>query len=180
MKAVIFVGMPGSGKSMGAKCATAIGIPVIVMGDIVREEATRRKLSQTPKTLGEIMLDLRSKFGPAVIADRCKERISKMKESNIVIDGARSEAEIESFRQMIESVTVVAIHSSPKVRFQRLIERQRPDDAFTWETFLERDSRELDVGLGRVIAQADVVLVNEGEPKQLRRQVIRLLKEQFP
>lgn len=165
---------------MGAECATANDIPVIVMGDIVREEATRRKLSHTPKTLGEIMLNLRRKFGPAVIANRCKEKIIKLKVTYIVIDGARSEAEIECFRQIFEYVIVVTVHSSPKVRFQRLVERRRPDDAFTWETFRERDSRELDVGLGRVIAQADVVLVNEGEPKDLKNQVVQLLKEQFP
>ncbi len=163
---------------MGVECAASIGIPVVVMGDIVREEATRRKLSHTPKTLGKIMLDLRKKFGPAVIAIRCKEKIQKLEENCIVIDGARSEAEIEYFRQIFECVIVVAVHSSPKVRFQRLVERGRPDDAFTWENFRERDSRELDVGLGRVIAQADMILVNDGEPEDLKQRVLELLKEQ--
>jgi dephospho-CoA kinase len=178
-KAVVFVGMPGSGKSVGADCATALDIPVLVMGDVVREEATRRGLPHTPETLGRIMLELREKFGPSIIAERCITKFRPLKGAFVVIDGARSEAEIVSFRKAVESVVIVAVHASPKVRFERLVKRGRPDDAVTWETFQERDSRELDVGLGRVIAQADVMLINEGGAKDLEQKVTRLLKDEL-
>jgi len=164
---------------MGAEGAASLGIPVLVMGDVVREEATRRRLPHNPATLGKIMLELRRDFGPAVIADRCIEKLSQLSSPYVVIDGARSEEEIRRFREAIGSVTVVAVHASPRTRFQRLLRRGRKDDAATWEAFLERDRRELDVGLGRVIAQADIMLVNEGEPMELKRRVLSLLKEQF-
>jgi len=164
---------------MGVEGAASLGIPVIVMGDVVREEATRRKLPHNPATLGRIMLELRREFGPAVIADRCIEKISRLSSPYVVIDGARSEEEINRFREAIGSVTVVAVHASPRTRFHRLLQRGRRDDASTWEAFLERDRRELNVGLGRVIAQADIMLVNEGDATELKRQVLRLLKEQF-
>jgi dephospho-CoA kinase len=178
-KAVVFVGMPGSGKSVGADCAARLNIPVIVMGDVVREEATRRLLPHTPETLGRVMLELREKFGPGVVAERCIAKLKELKGSTVVIDGARSEAEIASFRKALDSVAIVAVHAAPKVRFERLVKRGRPDDAMAWEVFRERDSRELDVGLGRVIAQADVMLVNEGSPRDLEQKVTRLLKEEL-
>jgi dephospho-CoA kinase len=59
------------------------------------------------------------------------------------------------------------------------MKRGRPDDAVTWKTFQERDSRELDVGLGRVIAQADVMLINEVGAKDLEQKVTRLLKDEL-
>ena len=69
--------------------------------------------------------------------------------------------ELQEFQSKHEVVTV-AIHASPKTRFQRLLSRKRSDDPKTWEAFFERDSRELNVGLGHVIALADLVLINEG------------------
>jgi dephospho-CoA kinase len=70
-------------------------------------------------------------------------------------------------------VITVAIHASPKTRFQRLLSRKRSDDPNTWEVFFERDSRELDVGLGDVIALADLVLINEGTIADLQAQFKR-------
>lgn len=178
-KTVIFCGMPGSGKSIGIIIAKTLNIPVLVMGDIVREEASRRKLSHTPQTFGQVMLDLRQEFGPAVIAERCIKKLKQLKSLYVVIDGARSEPEITAFKQVIDTVVVVAVHASPKTRFQRLIQRARADDALTWEEFLKRDTRELDIGLGRVIAEADVMLINEGEIKELKQKIIQLLTTEF-
>ena len=42
---VVVVGMPGSGKGVFSDVARGSGIPVYVMGDIVREETIRRGLN---------------------------------------------------------------------------------------------------------------------------------------
>lgn len=149
------------------------------MGDVVREEATRRGLPQTPETLGRIMLELREEFGPDIVAERCVAKLRQLKNHSVVIDGARSEAEIASFRKALDLVVIVAIHAAPRVRFERLVKRGRPDDPTTWEAFQERDSRELDVGLCRLIAQADVMLINESSAKALQQKVTRLLKREL-
>lgn len=178
-KAVIFCGMPGSGKSIGATVATDLGIPVFVMGDVVREEVTRRQLTHTPQTLGQIMIDLREEFGPEVIAQRVIEKFPSISESDVVIDGARSEAEVKSFRQATGQVIVIAVHAAPNVRFERLSQRGREDDALTHEAFLKRDVRELDVGIGRIIAQADIMIINEGEFEDLKSKVSQVLMQIF-
>ncbi len=167
--------MPGSGKSMGTRVARDLKIPIVVMGDIVRAEATKRGLSHSPQNLGKIMLELRKEYGPSVVADRVIEKIKTIESLLIVIDGARSEVEIKQFKAALDDIIVVAIHSSPQTRFQRLIKRRRTDDALTWEVFLKRDSRELDVGIGDVIAKADIMLTNEGDPNKLRREISKIL-----
>lgn len=175
----IFCGMPGSGKSIGAKVAKALEIPVFVMGDVVREEATRQNLPHTPQTLGKVMLQLREEHGPAVVAQRCIEKILRNTSTCIVIDGARSEAELAVFKNALTPVTLVAVHASPQIRFERLRQRRRADDALTLEQFQARDMRELDVGLGRIIAQADIMIVNEGDLDALQTQVQQTLRALF-
>lgn len=175
----IFCGMPGSGKSVGVEVAQDLGLPVFVMGDVVREEVTRRNLPHTPQTLGRVMLQLRKEYGPDVVAQRCVEKILRDTSPCVVIDGARSEAELAVFKKMLTSVTLVAIHASPKVCFERLRQRGRKDDALTLTEFHERNQRELDVGLGRIIAQADIMIVNEGDLDALQAQVRKTLKALF-
>lgn len=176
-KALIFCGMPGSGKSIGATVAKDLGIPVFVMGDVVREEVTRRQLPHTPQSLGQVMVELREEFGSDVIAKRTIQQLSNISESSVVIDGARSESEVKAFQEAMIQVIVVAVHASPSVRFERLRQRGRKDDALTKEIFLDRDCRELDIGLGRLIAQADIMIVNEGKYEKLQSQIRQVLTQ---
>jgi len=175
----IFCGMPGSGKSIGVEVAKELEISVFVMGDVVREEVTRRNLPHTPQTLAKMMLLLREEHGPAVVAQRCVEKILRDSSANVVVDGARSEAELAVFKKTLSPVTLVAIHASPRIRFERLQQRGRADDALTLEKFQERDQRELDVGLGRIIAQADIMIINEGDLGTLHTQVKQTLSTLF-
>jgi dephospho-CoA kinase len=178
-KALIFCGMPGSGKSIGATVAKDLGVPVFVMGDIVREEVTRRQLPHTPQTLGRIMVELREEFGLDVIAKRVIDKLVNISEHSVVIDGARSEAEVKAFQDAEIDVVIIAVHTAPQIRFERLRQRGREDDTLTEEIFQERDSRELDIGLGRLIAQADVMIVNEGEYEELQSEVRHVLTQAF-
>jgi dephospho-CoA kinase len=133
---------------------------------VIREETERRGLDPTPQNIGAVMLDIRAKEGPAVVARRLMSKIEQSKASTVIIEGIRSLHELNEIRTKYE-VVPLAIHASPKTRFQRLLSRNRSDDPKTWETFQERDFRELDVGLGNVLALADVVLVNEGNISEL-------------
>ncbi|MHC1593685.1 MAG: AAA family ATPase, partial [Methanotrichaceae archaeon] len=54
MKIVGFVGMPGSGKSVAADVARQMGIQVVVMGDVIRDEAARLGLEPCDQNLGRV------------------------------------------------------------------------------------------------------------------------------
>ena len=180
MKAKIVIGvagMPGSGKATVRHIVEGVGYPVVVMGDVVREEAKRRRMEPTPENLGLIMLKIREEEGPAVVAKRCLPKIKKAEEKVVVIDGIRSLQEVEEFKRHFPNFTLIGIQASPETRFQRLFKRRRSDDPRTWETFIERDTRELSVGLGDVIATADHIIVNEGTKDQLERNVHEVLED---
>ncbi|MDH5811073.1 MAG: AAA family ATPase [Candidatus Methanomethylicaceae archaeon] len=165
-------GMPGSGKSVISETARSLGLKVIVMGDIIREEAEARGIKKTPGSLGELMLALRKEEGNDVVAKRCLSKVSDA--SVAVIEGIRSLDELNFFRRNAK-VCLLAVHASPNTRFQRLLKRGRPDDPKDLETFNERDMRELQVGIGSVIALADKVFINEGTMEEL----INSVKEFF-
>lgn len=169
-------GMAGAGKATVMRIVRKMGYSVVVMGDVVRLEARRRGLQPTPRNLGIVMLKLRREKGPTVVADRCIPKIDSSQKSVVAIDGIRSLHEVRKFRTHFPDFTLIAIHSSPETRFQRLFRRQRSDDPKGWDTFLERDLRELHVGLGNVIATADHMIVNEGTRTEFELKARKVLE----
>jgi dephospho-CoA kinase len=170
-------GMPGAGKGAFRRVIQRMGYPVVIMGDEVREEAKRRNLKPTPENLGKIMLQLREAEGPTAVAKRCIPKLKKTREEVVVVDGIRSLDEVEEFKKHFPNFTLIALHASPKTRYRRLSRRKRSDDPKSWETFMQRDLRELNVGLGAVITTADHTIVNEGTLTQLRNKIQQAFKE---
>lgn len=165
-KVIAMSGMPGAGKGVAANAGRQLGLEVFVLGDIIREETERRGLEPTPQNIGNVMLDVRAKEGPDVVVRRLLPKIEQAKSEVVIVEGIRSLHELNELGSKFK-VIPLAIHASPKSRFKRLLSRNRSDDPKTWEVFQERDFRELDVGLGHVLALAEIVLINEGSISQL-------------
>jgi dephospho-CoA kinase len=172
---LVIVGMPGAGKSLASSVLKQRGVKVIVSGDIIRAEARRRRLKFTRKNLGELMLKLRKEEGMGAVAKRLIPMIEESSGTMAVYEGARSIEEVDELRQRYRVITL-AIHASETARFQRLHRRRRSDRPRGWKDFVERDNRELSVGLARLIALADRTVENEDTKEDLRRRMIRLLK----
>jgi dephospho-CoA kinase len=175
-------GMPGAGKSLVVNVAKEASYGVVVMGDVVREEAERKNMKPTPENLGKIMLELRQKEGNNIIAKKCTSKIESTRESKVIVDGIRSPSEVEEFRKHFPKFTLIAIQSLPETRFKRLYRRQRSDDPKNWKIFHERDTRELSVGLGEAITMGEYRIVNEGEKavvKEKVREILRKVEEKW-
>lgn len=170
-------GMPGAGKSVVVQVSEESGYGVVVMGDVVREEAERRCLEPNPENLGKIMLELRQSEGEAVVAKMCIPKIEKAKEPKVILDGIRSLSEVEEFKKHFPQFSFIAIHASPETRFKRLYHRRRSDDPKNWEIFHERDMRELSVGLGEAIALAEYLIVNEEELEVVKEKIRKILRK---
>jgi len=109
LKIVGFVGMPGSGKSVAADVAREMKIPVVVMGDVIREEAARRGLDPTDKNLGAVGNDLRNKEGPDSIATRCLAKIRETEADVVVVEGIRSKSEVDLFRKSSNGFSLIEV-----------------------------------------------------------------------
>ena len=172
-------GMPGSGKNIVRTLVRESGFPMVVMGDEVRAEAKQRNLDPTPENLGHVMLQIRAEEDPGVLARRCIPKIKASNSRVVIIDGIRSMHEVEEFKREFPDLKVIAIDSSPEIRFKRLFNRGRADDPEDWETFVERDQRELSVGIGEVIASADCKVTNEGTKRQFRDNLEQLFTREL-
>jgi dephospho-CoA kinase len=167
--------MPGAGKGVFRKFVQNLGYSVVTMGDVVRGEVKRRNLKPTPENMGKVMLNLRELDGPAAIAKQCVPSLNQKTGKMVVIDGIRSLVEVEEFKKHFPDFVLVAVHSSPQTRYNRLVKRKRSDDPPNWETFIERDLRELGIGMGSVISVADYMLINEGSISQLKNKITQLI-----
>jgi dephospho-CoA kinase len=156
--------MPGAGKSTIAEGLKSKGYEIINMGNTVREEAKKRNLESTRENLGKLMLELREKNGSGAIAELVKPQIESSTADVILIDGVRSNDEIQVLKKF-GTVKLLAVHASTDIRFNFLQKRGRLDDPQTKEHFDERDNRELGVGISNSIALSDYVISNVGLTK---------------
>ncbi len=177
MKIIAFTGMPASGKSEAVQLAKDKGIPVIRMGDLVWEETKRQGKPLDDKNVGSVATSMRKKHGMDVWAKRTVEKIHSLKKaSHLVIDGVRNMEEIEYFKKELGlDFFVVAIDAPDELRRKRAIARGRTDDSKDLKDLEERDKREISWGLQKVIADADIVIPNNGSLEEFRKQVLTLL-----
>ncbi len=170
-KAMLIVGMPGSGKDEFANVARELGIEVINMGDIVREFT------------GNIGMDI-SKSGIVANEERrlhgmdiwAKRTIERVKSNFVVIEGVRNREEIERFKKDAEIGLVVGISSGRIHRLRRLLTRGRADDPKNEMEFVEREERELGWGIGNVLATADYYICNDGSLEEFKSKVRDFLR----
>ncbi|USG99413.1 flagellar hook-basal body complex protein FliE [Thermococcus argininiproducens] len=175
---ICVVGMPGSGKGQIVRIFGKYGVPHVSMGDIVREEADKRGMPRTPEGMNSVSIQLRQELGDNAVAKLTVPRVKELLKNNkaVIIDGVRSLDEIQTFKDAFpeEKIVIIAVHSSPKRRFERLNRRGRSDDPRTWNEFEARDWKELKFGIGSVIALADYLIVNENHITDFRREIERL------
>jgi dephospho-CoA kinase len=175
MRVIGTVGMPGSGKGEFAEVARDRGIPVVTMGDVVRQACRDRGLDPAEHH-GEVARALREEDGPLAIAERSLPMIREHLEDHdtVVVDGLRSGDEAERFEASFgDSFLLVAIAAPAEVRAERLDLRARDDPES--EGIDERDERELGFGMGEAIDRADLTIDNAGSLEAFRERAAAVL-----
>ena len=156
---VCLTGMPGAGKSTIAAALKRRGFDVVVMGDAVRAEAARQNIEPTGPNLGKLMLEIRRLRGPGAVAELVEPEIKRSDARAVIVDGVRSNAEIDRLRNY-GRVRILAVHAAAPRRLGFLSGRGRSDDPKTREALDERDGREMGVGMSDSIALADETISN--------------------
>jgi dephospho-CoA kinase len=128
MKIIGFVGLPGSGKGEASQIARLHGLAVVVMGDVIRQEAARQGLDPTDQNLGRIGNALRAAEGPDAVAKRTFERALATGKDTVVVDGLRSREEVDFFRSHADEFHLIEVCAPGEARLKWLAARGRPDD----------------------------------------------------
>ncbi|MAK25818.1 MAG: hypothetical protein CMA02_00910 [Euryarchaeota archaeon] len=184
---LVLTGLPGSGKSVASAIAEEIGIPVVTMGDVIRNETAKRGLEANSKNIGMVAVDLRTQYGEDIVLRKSWPRISEALENHslIIIDGMRSSAEENALIELMgKRPKILAIIASEDARNSRLIERKRSDDAEVivekklpkHHAISERDIRERGWGVESLLERADFRIDNEDSIESFRETVKALLE----
>lgn len=177
-------GLPSAGKGLFCDIATDFGFKQIVMGDVIRNECRVRGLPVNRESSNKVMIDLRREKGANAVAIITLDWIKQAIESGsdlILIDGIRSNSEVQTFQNEFPSLNTIAIHASQKTRLKRAMQRRRRDDAFSDDAFVKRDTIELNIGIGDVIAKSDILISSESDiqvTEDIFREVVLYLIEQ--
>ena len=178
MSVIGIVGLPGSGKSEAAAVARELDVPVVTMGDVIRAECRDRGLDPATEH-GYIATALREENGPAAIAERSLPLIREALDESetVVVDGIRSDVEVEQFQQAFgEEFILVSIEAPFETRAERLDLRGRDASAAEGgESLEERDERELAFGMGKAMDRADVTIENTASLDAFHERIRRLL-----
>ncbi len=180
LQILAFVGAPASGKSVAATVAKDLGIPVITMGDVIREELRRRHLPVTDENAGRVANEFRANEGLDAIAKRCLPRIQDVSVSGgnevVVVDGIRGVAEVEAFkREFGANFVLVRVDAPFSLRYARIKNRGRGDDSLAIDEFKAREERENRWGMAEAMKQADRAVRNESSLRAFKEQIKALL-----
>ena len=177
MKVIGVVGLPASGKGEFSRIARSMGIPVVVMGDVIREAVIRAGLPVTDENLGRTAGELRRVGGMAAIAELCIPEIERTAAALVLVDGIRGDAEVDLFRSRFGGFILIGVDAPFEDRLARLSSRGREDDRLSRDELIERDRREISWGLGRALAQADFLILNDRSVEAFGNQARRLIEE---
>ena len=177
MRVIGTVGLAGSGKGEFATVAEDLDVPVVTMGDVIREACRDRGLDPAEHH-GRVARDLRAENGPAAVAEASLPHIEAALEDDdaVLVDGIRSDDEVDAFEERFgDRFTLVSIETPFEVRERRLGERGRDNVGENGEGLAERDERELGFGLGAAMDRADVTVENTGTLAEFRARAREVL-----
>jgi len=175
MRVLGTVGLPGSGKGEAASVARAADIPVVTMGDVIRDACRERGL-EPAQHHGTVAERLREEDGPAAIADRTVDRLRELDADVVLVDGLRGPAELDRFRTAFDDgFRLVAITAPFEVRARRAADRGRDDSDGDRAAFRAREEREREFGLVDVMERADVTVDNTDSLAAFHEEIADLL-----
>lgn len=198
------VGQIACGKGVLVDClVNKHGFISFSLSTIVHQELKKRGIkSFDRKTLQDIGDDLRKKYGGDVLVKRAIRILNKQTvegrglrvvypqnppsifyhRPSFIIEGIRNTAEVEYLKKKPNFV-LIGVKAKRKLRFQRLLQRNKTWDPKTYADFLKVDRRDLGIGqktsgqqVGKCLAYCDHVLTNNKDVGDFERKVRRLIE----
>jgi dephospho-CoA kinase len=177
-KVLVFVGMPGAGKSVCVEYLKNKGLPTAYFGGITLDEIKKRGMEANEASEKFVREDIRIKEGKGAYAVRIIKQVEELFEQGhqyVVVDGLYSWTEYKIFKQSFgDGAIIIAVMAPEKARHERLSTRKvRP---LTKDEARGRDYAEIEnLEKGGPIANADYFLANDENVEQLQASLQKLL-----
>ncbi len=184
-KIISVVGMPGAGKSIVSDELVKQGFSYLRFGQIIIDKIKENGLETNEAHERKTREDLRRKHGMAALAILNIPKLDELLEkSNVVVDGLYSWSEYKILKEKYsDSMYIIAVYAPPKVRYERLKNRNVKDDynqrfrSLAEEEARTRDYSEIEnIEKGGPIVMADFTIINTGTIDELKEKVKDILK----
>ena len=164
------VGKNASGKDYFLEyISREFDIPMLSVGDIVRELADIEGVEKTRESLHAVSQKYMSKYGQDFFPRRLIEKIKENGYKDVLISGFRPPSDVECFREAFgdEFFLVAIVVESDRKRWERTVARGSARDHVTFEEFLELDKREERLfDVSRTISMADFTFLRGDSPDE--------------
>lgn len=176
MKKVIgIIGEMGSGKGTFIKILTSIaGLEAfgkVSTSGFLRNALSLWGLELTRENLQLLPQIMKNSFGPDTFFDAIAHEIDSQKQTIVIFDGPRFNADILYLKSKYELV-LVYIETDIKTRFERIIERgeKQGENITSFEKFLEQHKAPTESEIPFLKTQATYVIDNNGDLENLEQQ----------
>ncbi len=139
------VGKNASGKDYFLEfISKEFGVPMLSVGDVVRELAEEEGLEKTRDNLHYISKKYMTAYGQDFFPKKLIEKIKKMDAPTVLVSGIRPPSDVETFKAAFgdEFFLVAIVVDSDRKRWERTVARGSARDHVTFEQFLELDKHE--------------------------------------
>ncbi|MEM4711035.1 MAG: AAA family ATPase [Candidatus Woesearchaeota archaeon] len=169
----IVVGITGtiaSGKDLIAGFFKEKGFQIISLGEIIREELSKKGIPLTRQNQQDLGNQLRKEFGGHVLAERALKKFQSYS-APLVIIGIRNLDEIKYLKEN-SKFYLIGIDAPLEIRWERVKKRNRDSDLLNHDRFVIDDARDRGFGeplngqqVGMCLVQADFLINNDEEIK---------------
>jgi len=178
------VGKNASGKDYFLEfISKEFGIPMLSVGDVVRDLAEEEGLEKTRENLHYISKKYMSTYGQDFFPKKLIEKIQKLGYEDVLVSGIRPPSDVEKFKEAFgENFFLVAIVvESDRLRWERTVARGSARDHVTFEEFLELDKHEEELfNTSKTMEMADYSFVRGSYSDEEYHERIRAFyKERF-
>ncbi len=182
----MIIGLTGSlaaGKGVVSDFLKEKGFVYLSLSDEVRALAKENKIEITRKNLQDFANKKREEDNSGFFAKIVTDKIKNQQYEKAIVDGIRNPAEINELKKL-KNFFLISVDAPQQLRFQRIIERNRESDPSIWDEFLRTDARdkgegelETGQGVGKCMAQANFILINQGTIDEAKKKIIELYDE---
>jgi len=143
---------------------------------MLTEELRKRGLEVNRWNMQNLGDELRNKLGPGALMKMLLEKTKPSK--NYIFDSLRNAREVEFLRNNVKDFVLIAVDAPQKIRFERILKRNKPSDPKTWEEFLKIDNRDffdetnpMGQQVGKCMEIADFKIVNDADLEKSMKEI---------
>ncbi len=175
-------GRIGAGKETLTMFLRGKGFRYFETSLLLKEELQKKRQIITRENMQNMGDKLRKEQGPEILMKMFLEKIDS--KEDYIIDSLRNTGEVEFMRKNLKNFFLIGVDAFQKLRFERILSRNKSSDPKIWEEFLKIDNRDffdsnnkMGQQTGKCIELADFKIINNGSLEELKNKVENVWNE---